>query len=411
MQPLEGGCLCGAVRYRVSEVFDSGLCHCRTCQRQTGSAALAWAMVPVSAFELLAGAPASYRHSGEGVRRFCGTCGVHLYFEFAPDVVLYSGAPGLPPLVTVNIGTLDDPGALPPRIHEWHESAVSWFETDDVLPRIPRGGALPHPAAREAAIRPTSLPGDIAGAAPDPAAEPAAQTPPTIVAMGGGGFAMEPDNPRLDDYLLSLARRRRARPRVLFVGSASGDSRNFIGRFRGAFLGKDCVTDVLPLFRRYHRDLEALVLSQDLIFVGGGNTANLLAMWRAHGLDRALRTAWQAGVVLAGVSAGGLCWFEDGVTDSWGSDPAPLGDGLGFLPGSFCPHYDGEPDRRPCYESLIAGGALPGGWAADDGVALHFEGTQLIEVVSSRPEAECWRVTRGQDGATEATAHPARLLP
>ena len=229
--------------------------------------------------------------------------------------------------------------------------------------------------------------------------------------MGGGGFAMEPDNPRLDDYLLGLARRRRARPRVLFVGSASGDSRNFIGRFRGAFLGKDCVTDVLPLFRRHHRDLEALVLVQDLIFVGGGSTANLLAVWRAHGLDRALRAAWQAGVVLAGLSAGGMCWFEDGVTDSWGPDPAPLGDGLGLLPGSFCPHHDADPARGRLHRELVAGGALPGGYGADDGVALRFEGTTLVEVVSSRPRAQCRRVTRGADGTAETTDLPPRLLP
>ncbi|NUT56906.1 MAG: peptidase E, partial [Thermoleophilia bacterium] len=126
---------------------------------------------------------------------------------------------------------------------------------------------------------------------------------------------------------------------------------------------------------------------------GGGNTANLLAIWRVHGVDRALREVWERGGVLGGWSAGGICWFEDGVTDSFGPQLRPLGDGLGFLSGSFCPHYDGEPERRPTYTRLVRDGALPPGLAADDDAALHFEGTELVEVVSQREGARGYEVT------------------
>jgi len=133
------------------------------------------------------------------------------------------------------------------------------------------------------------------------------------------------------------------------------------------------------------------VLSQDVVYVGGGNTVNMLAVWRAHGLDTILRAAWEAGVILCGTSAGALCWFEGGTTDSMGTGLAPLHDGLGFLPGSFCPHYDSELERRPTYRKFVADG-LPGGYAADDGVGLHFQGTQLVEAVSSRPAAQAFQV-------------------
>jgi len=218
---------------------------------------------------------------------------------------------------------------------------------------------------------------------------------PTIVAMGGGGFSMEPENPLLDDYILGLVGA--ARPRVCFVPTASGDSDGYVERFRAAFDGRG-EASVLSLFRRSVEDLEAFVLSQDVVYVGGGNTANLLAVWRVHGFDRILRKAWEAGVILCGLSAGGLCWFEGGVTDSFGAGLAPLRDGLGLLPGTFCPHYDGEALRRPVFERLVRTGELAGGWAADDGVALHFEGTELVRAVSSRPDAAAFRLDRSADG-------------
>ncbi len=166
----------------------------------------------------------------------------------------------------------------------------------------------------------------------------------------------------------------------------------------------------LPLFMRTEDDVEGFLLAQDVIYVGGGNTENMLAIWRIHGVDRALRRAWESGIVLAGLSAGSLCWFETGTTDSFGPALAPLSGGLGFLPGSHSPHYDGEATRRPLYQRLVAEGTMPPGYAADDGAALVFDGTDLAEVVASRPAARGYRVERGSHGDAIETELPTRYL-
>lgn len=207
--------------------------------------------------------------------------------------------------------------------------------------------------------------------------------------MGGGGFSMEPDNPLLDDFVLSLARG--DTPRVTFVATASGDAPSYVADFYRAFGARGCRVSDVGLFDRGIADLRAHVLAQDVVYVGGGNTVNLLAIWRAHGVDAVLREAWEAGVVMAGMSAGALCWFEGGITDSYGAVDA-LPDGLGLLPGSMCPHFDSEPGRRPVYLRLVAEGKLPPGIAADDDCALHFRGTELAEAVSSRTGAGAYRV-------------------
>ena len=231
----------------------------------------------------------------------------------------------------------------------------------------------------------------------------------TIVAMGGNDFS-EPYNPLLDDYILRLARERRGRdrPRVCFVPTASGDSEGYVAAFHAVFARRAEATH-LGLFGRTVVDLEGFVREQDVIYVGGGNTANMLAVWRAHGFDRVLARAWETGVVLAGTSAGSNCWFEGATTDSFGP-LAAFPDGLGFLPGSHSPHYDSEPGRRPTYQRLVAEGALPDGYAADDGAGLVFHGTELAEVVASRPEARAYRVVRGLDGQAVETALPVRYL-
>lgn len=218
-----------------------------------------------------------------------------------------------------------------------------------------------------------------------------------IVAMGGGGFSMEPDNPLLDDYVLSLTGA--DRPQVCFLGTASGDAERYTRNFYTAFVERDVAPRHLELFGRPRADLHELLLASDVIYVGGGNTANMLAIWRVHGVDDTLRRAWEQGTVLAGVSAGMICWFEASVTDSFG-DAAPLHDGLGLLPGSACPHYDGEPQRRPSYRKLVAEG-FPPGYAADDYAALHFVGTELHACVSSRPDARCYRVAGGGETPLE----------
>jgi peptidase E len=211
--------------------------------------------------------------------------------------------------------------------------------------------------------------------------------PGQILAMGGGGFMLERGS-LLDDFLLSLSPARR--PRVCFVPTPSGDSDRLIEAFFEDFSKRNCEPTCLSLFGTPERPAEHLA-GVDVIYVSGGNTANALAVWRLHGVDRALRDGWQRGAVLGGVSAGANCWFECCVTDSFSPQLDPLDDGLAILPGSFCPHYDGEELRRPTYTRLVAGG-FPAGYAADDGAAIHFVGTELREVVSTSAGARAYRV-------------------
>jgi dipeptidase E len=210
-----------------------------------------------------------------------------------------------------------------------------------------------------------------------------------IIAMGGGGFSMEPENPLLDDYV--LAQSRRAKPRICFLGCASGDAAAYIEKFYGAFSQRHCEPTHLMLFKTPPPDIAAMVGRQHIFYVGGGSTRNLLVLWREWGLDRLLRRAWSRGAIMCGLSAGSLCWFQSGVSDSYGSELRPM-HALGWLAGSHCPHYDGEAARRPAYHALIASGELPAGYAADDGAALHFVGRRLHRVVSSRPDAKAYRV-------------------
>lgn len=156
-------------------------------------------------------------------------------------------------------------------------------------------------------------------------------------------------------------------------------------------------------------DVRAFLLEQDAIYVGGGNTANMLAVWRAQGMDEIVREAWERGVVLSGVSAGAMCWFEASTTDSFGPEIQPLADGLGFLAGSFTPHY-GQPMRRPTLQRLVADW-FPAGLAADDSVACHFVGTELAEVLTSREGARAYRVSRDVDGSVrEQPIEPLRIV-
>jgi dipeptidase E len=218
--------------------------------------------------------------------------------------------------------------------------------------------------------------------------------------MGGGGLLVDPSS-SLDELIVSLSPA--SRPRVCFVPTPAGDSDRGIAAFFEAFSRLDCEPSCLRLFGAPEDPAEH-VARQDVIYVSGGNTANALAVWRLHNVDRALRTAWERGAVLGGVSAGANCWFDCSVTDSFGRALGPLREGLGILSGSFCPHYDGEELRRPVYRALVDDG-FPAGYAADDGVALHFVGTELREVVASRPGAQGYRVEPG----TETPLEP-RLL-
>ena len=207
--------------------------------------------------------------------------------------------------------------------------------------------------------------------------------------MGGLSWEDE-ERRRLEDYFLGLAGRER--PRVLFVPTAAAEGAEQT-LWVYSQLGGRAEVSHLPFFPWPPPDLRELVLDQDVIYVSGGNTANALAIWRVHGFDAILREAWQAGVVLTGWSAGMICWFEAGVTDSFGPQLEGMRDGLGFLPGSACPHYDGEERAAAGLPASSSRDGFPAGLAADDGVALRFDGTELAEVVSAREGAGAYRVT------------------
>jgi peptidase E len=228
-----------------------------------------------------------------------------------------------------------------------------------------------------------------------------------IIAMSSGIFEKTPANALLQDYILRLVPA--PRPRVALLPTATGDAASTIVDFYNAFPADRFEPAHLALFTRTLEDLRSCVLRQQVIYVSGGNTANLLSVWRIHGLDLILREAWEKGVVLCGNSAGALCWFEAGSTDSFGPALAPLANGLGFLSGSFCPHYDSEEQRRPTYHRWIEEGLAPG-WAIEDGVALHFAGTELREVVSAVPTARAYRVERVGDEVCETPLTPRLLL-
>jgi peptidase E len=232
-----------------------------------------------------------------------------------------------------------------------------------------------------------------------------------VLAIGGisSGDADMAALPALVGHALDLSGR--PAPRTCVLNTANGDDPGSFVRMYSWLSATSARASHLQLFPMPNvADPADLLLSQDVIFVGGGSVANLAAVWRAHGLDRVMRQAWQDGIVLAGVSAGALCWFEGGTTDSFGPALRPFTAGLALLAGSYCPHYSSELRRRPLYESLVADGTLPGGIACDDGTAAHFADDALAGIVADRPGAFGYRVEPdGAGGATE-TRLPARLL-
>jgi dipeptidase E len=210
-----------------------------------------------------------------------------------------------------------------------------------------------------------------------------------IVACGGALFADQAAP--LREFILSSGRR--PNPRVCFLPTATGDHPEAIARFYRVAAGMDCRPSDLPLFSRGVEDVRAFLMEQDVIWVAGGNTANALAVWRVHGVDAILREAWEGGCVMTGASAGMNCWFEASVTDSFSLQKLEgLHDGLGWLAGSACPHWDAEELRRPVYRELVAGG-FPGGIAAEDGVGLVYAGRDFVEAVSWRADGAAWLVS------------------
>ena len=215
-----------------------------------------------------------------------------------------------------------------------------------------------------------------------------------IVTLGGGGFSMEAGNPLLDEFVLELTGR--PRPRICFLPSASGDADHYIVRFYRHFSSGRCEPSHLSLFRRQKAPAEPRehLLSQDLIYVGGGSVTSLIGVWRAHGIDSILREAWERGIVLCGLSAGSLCWFAEGVSTFHG--PPERVAGLGLLPWSNTVHYSTESARRGALHSWLRQG-MPAAYAADDGAALHFVGNDVAQVVASRPDARAYRIELRHD--------------
>lgn len=207
-----------------------------------------------------------------------------------------------------------------------------------------------------------------------------------IIPIGGGGFYRDAENLELEKYVIQQSGV--DNPRVCFVPTASGEPDHYVASFYSAFLKLACRPTVLTFFKRTP-DLRSFLLNQDVIYVGGGNTKSLLAVWRDWGVIEILREAWEAGIVLTGVSAGAICWFEQGLTDSFSDGLQPL-ECLGFLPGSCCPHYDGEVQRRPSYHKLLTTGEISAGVAIEDWTGVHFKGTEIHRVITSKRGARAY---------------------
>jgi peptidase E len=230
--------------------------------------------------------------------------------------------------------------------------------------------------------------------------------PRQIVAIGGGGFARDEENLALERYIVLQSGA--SEPRVGFVPTASAEPADYLESFYTSFSKLGCLPSHISFFNRTP-DLRSYFLSQDVIYVGGGNTKSMLAVWRDWDVPAILREAWDAGIVLAGVSAGAICWFEQGVTDSWAEELRPI-DTLGFLPGSCCPHYDGEVDRRPAYHRLLSQGSILPGVAIDDWTGVHFVDTEIHRVIATKPAA-AYRLTINGGAVIETPLDVHRLKP
>jgi peptidase E len=230
-----------------------------------------------------------------------------------------------------------------------------------------------------------------------------------VVAIGGGMLMPRDGTPFHVQHAIALSGK--PAPRLCVLNQAVGDDPAYYLRFYDRLANSPAEVRHLSLFPMPNvPDPEDFLLSQDIIFVGGGSVANMIAVWRVHGIDQILRKAWHAGIVLAGSSAGGICWFEGGTTDSFGARLRPYSDALGLLPGSFCPHYDSEAERRPLYQRLVADATLSGGLACDDGVGAHYVDDLLADVVADRPDGAAYRVEPDGAGGFTETALPVRFL-
>ena len=228
-----------------------------------------------------------------------------------------------------------------------------------------------------------------------------------IIALGGGGFSQEPDNPALDQYILKQTGKEHSK--VCFVPTASGEAQQYIINFYAAFSQLNAVPSHLSLFKLPAKDLRDFVMDKDVIYVGGGNTRSMLALWREWHLDEIFREAYENGTILAGISAGGNCWFEECTTDSI---PGELGvlPALGYLKGSFSPHYSQEPERRPALHKMIVENAILPGYAADESAGVHFIDGQYHQAIRSAPDAQVYFVSLENSKAVETPLEMVNLF-
>jgi len=237
---------------------------------------------------------------------------------------------------------------------------------------------------------------------------------PTILATSGGmtaGRRIRWEFAPLTEYAIDLAGVTGRAPRVCLLATAMGDNPAVVSTFYEAALQwRLAPSHVALLPMPSVDDLREHLLGQDVIWVYGGSVAGLLALWRLHGLDVVLREAWQAGVVLTGVSAGSICWHAGGTTDSFGPELRAVTDGLGFVPYSNGVHYDNEEQRRPLFQRLIADGTLPAGYATDDGAGVLYRGTEMVEALTEVDGKSAYYVERGPDGSAVETRLDTRLL-
>lgn len=228
----------------------------------------------------------------------------------------------------------------------------------------------------------------------------------TIIGLGGGGFTMD-NNHFLDLYILASCAKKK--PKICFLPTASGDNAGYSGHFKRVFAQYPCETSVLSVVSPDIEDMETFILSQDILYVGGGNTKSMLALWKEWGLNKILKKAYDAGIILAGVSAGFVCWFEECVTDSLPGKYSQL-TCLGMLTGSACPHYNGQGGRPEAYQKMLAASEISEGYAVDDGVALHFENGRLLRTISSRRNCNAYALYREMNGkVTTDTVSPIFL--
>ncbi len=231
------------------------------------------------------------------------------------------------------------------------------------------------------------------------------QNPGHIIALGGGGFSDDPGNPLLDEYILKQSGK--AKPKILFLPTAGGDHEDYIAKFYRSYKKFNCKPSHISLTKKKFSftRLEQTILAQDIIFVGGGSPRFLMQVWKKSGMDKIIKQAWKQGIILSGMSAGAICWFEDGFKNPKDNIWLRVSC-MGFLEGSFCPHYDKRAGLRLAYRKMISEGEISGGYGVQDGVALHFIGTELEKIVSSNNNARAFLVRKAGTRVTEKEIIP-----